>query len=274
MVTFFNDHDQVAAEQSKGAVRARSGTRSRHAECPRCAGAHVMTLGIPCIYYGTEQSFDGHGSGDGADRFIREAMFGGEFGSFASRQRHFFNEDTAVYRELAKIIQLRQEDRIYTRGRQFLRPISGDGINFGFPAMIGDQLISIVPWSRLLDDQEVVLAINTDVNQPRTAWVTIDASLHTADDRTDLRLLHRRRANRHRRGDRSQERFERADDAAARWLRDLPVGSLRRRAHKNEVIGAGSAVAAVDDQRVRSRFGHLEVRVLPAQRSKHLLPLR
>ena len=47
--------------------------------------------------------------------------------------------------------------------------------------MMGGQLQSVVPWSRLLDDEEVVLAINTDMNQARTAWVTIDASLH-ADD--------------------------------------------------------------------------------------------
>ena len=180
VVTFFNDHDQV----SRGQNKARFCADPAAAKGVLAALAlNVMTLGIPCIYYGTEQSFDGHGSGDGADRFIREAMFGDEFGSFASRQRHFFNEDRIVFREIAKIVQLRQSDRIYTRGRQFLRPISGDGVNFGLPAMMGDQLLSVVPWSRLLDDQEVVLAINTDMHQPRTAWVTIDASIHTVSDR-------------------------------------------------------------------------------------------
>lgn len=47
-----------------------------------------MTLGIPCIYYGSEQCFDGQG---GSDRYIREAMFGGEFGAFRTRGVHFFN---------------------------------------------------------------------------------------------------------------------------------------------------------------------------------------
>jgi len=28
---------------------------------------NATTLGIPCIYYGTEQMFDGEGGGDGAD---------------------------------------------------------------------------------------------------------------------------------------------------------------------------------------------------------------
>ena len=126
---------------------------------------NVMTLGIPCIYYGTEQSFDGHGAGDGADRFIREAMFGGEFGAFASRERHFFDEDSPSTASSRRSCRLRQADRIYTRGRQFLRPDLGRRRRLRPPAMIGGQLLSVVPWSRLLDDQEAVLAINTDMDQ-------------------------------------------------------------------------------------------------------------
>ena len=180
VVTLFNDHDQV----SKGQNKARFCADPAKAKGVVSALAlNVMTLGIPCIYYGTEQSFDGQGSGDGADKFIREAMFGGEFGSFGSRERHFFDEDHQVYRELQKILKLREADRIYTRGRQFLRPISGDGFNFGLPLMLGGQILSVVAWSRLLDDQEAVLAINTDMDSHRSAWVTVDASLHTVNDK-------------------------------------------------------------------------------------------
>jgi hypothetical protein len=180
IVTLFNDHDQV----SKGQNKARFCADTAEAKGVLSGlTLNVMSLGIPCIYYGTEQSFDGHGSGDGADRFIREAMFGGEFGAFASRGRHFFDEDNDVYKELQKILQIRREDRIYSRGRQYLRPISGDGNNFGDPQMFGGQILSIVPWSRILDDQEVLLAINTDMDSARTAWVTIDASLHTVNDK-------------------------------------------------------------------------------------------
>ena len=180
IVTLFNDHDQV----SKGTNKARFCADTTKAKGVLSALAlNVMTLGIPCIYYGTEQSFDGHGSGDGADQYIREAMFGGEFGAFASRHRHFFEEGSHVYQEFQKILKLRSSDRIYTRGRQFLRPISGDGINFGLPVMLGGQILSLVPWSRLLDDQEAVMAINTDMEVARTSWVTIDASMHKASDK-------------------------------------------------------------------------------------------
>ena len=59
---------------------------------------NATTLGIPCIYYGSEQLFDGSG---GSDRYLRECMFGGAFGAFRSRGRHFFREDQWLYRELA-----------------------------------------------------------------------------------------------------------------------------------------------------------------------------
>jgi glycosidase len=119
VVTVLNDHDQV----SKGQDKARFCADKAKAKAVLSALAvNVMTLGIPCIYYGTEQSFDGHGTGEGADRYIRESMFGGEFGSFASRGRHFFDENSPVYIELQKILNIRNTDRIYTRGRQYRRP--------------------------------------------------------------------------------------------------------------------------------------------------------
>ena len=40
----------------------------------------------------------------------------------------------------------------------------------------------MVPWSRILDESELVLAINTDAQAPRTAWVTIDDALHRIGD--------------------------------------------------------------------------------------------
>lgn len=177
VVTMFDDHDQVE----------KGGNKSRF-----CAGENgekvvlnalafnALTLGIPCIYYGTEQCFNGHGD---SDRYLREAMFGGEFGSFESRDRHFFNSEHPVYQELAKILEIRQQKLTLRRGRQYLRPISGNGVDFGLPQIEGYQIRSIVPWSRLLDKVEIVVALNTDYDHPQTAWVIIDNSLHTTGAR-------------------------------------------------------------------------------------------
>ena len=177
IVTLFDDHDQVR----KGPHKARF--------CADDAGKKLLlnalalnatTLGIPCIYYGTEQSFDGAGEND---RYIRESLFGGMFGAFRSCDRHFFDEDTPVYREFANILAIRQEKIALRRGRQYLREISGDGQHFGLPHMIGGAIRSVVPWSRIFNDQEMLLAINTDPDQPRTAWVIVDYNLHAVGDR-------------------------------------------------------------------------------------------
>ena len=176
VVTLFDDHDQVR----KGNQKARfcAGSQDWPKLLINVLALNATTLGIPCIYYGSEQGFDGQGDND---RYIREAMFGGEFGAFRTRQRHFFNEDQPVYRELAKILALRKEKIALRRGRQYLREISGDGQNFGYPVMLGGRMLSVVPWSRSFDDQNLLLALNTDPNQSRSAWVDLDANNYPAE---------------------------------------------------------------------------------------------
>lgn len=73
---------------------------------------------------------------------------------------------------------------VLRRGRQYLREISApeNGVNFGLPEMIGGQIHSVVPWSQIFNDQEMLLTINTDYDQPRTAWMKIDNDLHKAGD--------------------------------------------------------------------------------------------
>ncbi len=177
VVTMFDDHDQIR----RGNCKARfCADEDGGKQVLNALALDVTTMGIPCIYYGSEQSFDGQGD---SDRYIRETMFGGEFGAFRSRNRHFFNEDYLVYQELAKILQIRKERVTLRRGRQYIRQISGDGIHFGLPCMIGNRIRSIVPWSRVFDGQEILVLINTDCQSPASAWVTIDNSLHQAGEK-------------------------------------------------------------------------------------------
>jgi len=174
VVTMFDDHDQVR----KGKQKARFCAHDEgHRVILNALALNATTMGIPCVYYGSEQAFDGEG---GNDRYLREAMFGGKFGAFRSRNRHCFREDFPVYQELAKILKIRQEKLPLRRGRQFLRKISGDGVQFGLPEMVEGQIRSVVPWSRVFNDREILLAINTDQDHARTAWVTIDDGLHQA----------------------------------------------------------------------------------------------
>ena len=179
VVTMFDDHDQVRKGQHKARFCA---DRDASKVVFNALALNAMTLGIPCIYYGSEQCFDGNGEGDGADRYLRESMFGGDFGAFASRGRHFFDESNPVYQQLAKVLTLRKDNIILKRGRQYLREVSGptDGVNFGLPTMVGGEIRFVVPWSRIFSGKEVLLAISTDYSQSSTAWVTIDDALHNA----------------------------------------------------------------------------------------------
>ena len=98
VVTSYDDHDQVRKGENKARFAADLEGR---ALALAALVANATTLGIPCIYYGTERCFDGRG---GNDRYIREAMFGGSFGAFRSADRHCFNETTSTYVELAAVL--------------------------------------------------------------------------------------------------------------------------------------------------------------------------
>ena len=178
LVTSVDDHDHV----DQGSQKHRFCAFGFQKLALTVMALNATTLGIPCIYYGTEQLFDGEGGGDGSDRYIREAMFGGEFGAFRSRGCHCFDESQPVYQQIAEVHAIRQKLLTLRRGRQFLRQISGDGVNFGFPQVGGNRMLSIVAWSRIFNDNELLCAINTDPDHDTTAFVTIDYSLHATGD--------------------------------------------------------------------------------------------
>ncbi len=84
-------------------VEPHFGTREDLQEVVPVAHAHGIyaILDIILNHAGNVFSYAG-------DRYIRESMFGGEFGAFRTRGVHFFNEDNPVYQELAKILDIRR----------------------------------------------------------------------------------------------------------------------------------------------------------------------
>lgn len=175
VVTMIDDHDQVRKGNNKARFCAAADGLDGHKLITSAIALNLCTLGIPCIYYGSEQAFDGAGN---SDKYIREAMFGGEFGPFRSRNRHCFDVDNPIYQQLAKVIKIREDNIALRRGRQYLREISADGVGFGIPFKMGPRMLSVVAWSRIFADTEFLCAVNTDPNQALSAWVTIDMGLH------------------------------------------------------------------------------------------------
>ncbi|MBS1660650.1 MAG: alpha-amylase, partial [Bacteroidetes bacterium] len=97
---------------------------------------------------------------------------------------HFFDVSAPVYEEVGRLTAIRRSHITLRRGRQYLRPISGDGHGFGLPDFVqgASRISSVIAWSRVLDDEEIIVAMNTDTVNSLSVWVTIDNELHKAGD--------------------------------------------------------------------------------------------
>jgi hypothetical protein len=99
-------------------------------------------------------------------------------GPFRSHNRHFFDESKATYRGFSEVATIRRKEIALRRGRQFLREISGNGTDFGFPYKLGsDKTKTVIAWSRIIDGVEVLCAMNTDTDATGVAWVTVDSEI-------------------------------------------------------------------------------------------------
>ena len=183
VVTLFDDHDQVGVRHKFRFCGRDDGYRY----LAPALGLNLTSAGIPCLYYGTEQGFNGadHRSGDDdsySDVFLRECMFGGPFGSLQSSGRHFFSEEHEMYRLVQAVSALRRRHIALRRGRQYLREVSasGEAGDFHYPQPLGGALRWVVAWSRIFAERECLCAINTDAERALSVWVTVDHALHPA----------------------------------------------------------------------------------------------
>lgn len=194
-VSVLDDHD-MSCKSHKERFAAGNDTPHRFWQAANAVAIQLLTPGIPCLYYGTEQGFDGNeGYHDygiepqrfGEDRYVREGMFGGAFGAFATSGCHFFDTNHPTYLRIAAINRLRRREdplgRTLRLGICYPRETSICGAPFGLPGA-GE----VFAWSRVLPYVEVVVAMNTHGLEPRGAEVTVDATLHKQGH---LRVLYR-----------------------------------------------------------------------------------
>ena len=198
-ISILDDHDHVFGLKLRFSVDASSDHQI-------VAGVtlQLLTLGIPCIYYGTEQMLAGPEPEErkwlpewgASDRYLREAMFGPEhprrhgregmsdapaafdadwpgFGPFGTAGRHCFDAKSPAYVRIAALTAIRRDYPALRYGRQYLRPISFLGQPFDFYGP-GE----IVAWSRILDDEEMLCVLNAHGTDARGADVLVDAALN------------------------------------------------------------------------------------------------
>ena len=198
-VSVLDDHDHVFGEKLRFSTKAASDH-----QVAAGVGIQLCTLGIPCIYYGTEQSLGGPepservwlpGFGSN-DRYLRETLFGAAhplksgrdglpgssdrfdtelpgFGPFGTAGQHCFDTASPAYRRIQRLAQARAEFPALRFGRQYLRPVSFLGRPFAVHA--GGEIIA---WSRILHDEEVLVVLNPHGRETRGADILVDASLN------------------------------------------------------------------------------------------------
>lgn len=169
LITFLDNHDQIGMDYKR-----RFAAGAPDEQVIAGVGYLLCALGTPCIYYGTEQGFAGEGGGD---EFIREAMF-----DLADNSSNLLNPDCAIYREIEKIAKLNKELEALRFGRMYFREISGNGVDFGLPQ---GQPCTLA-FSRILADQEVLVAYNTSTTESRSDFVVVDNTIQKAGAHMDF----------------------------------------------------------------------------------------
>jgi hypothetical protein len=185
VVTMFDDHDMVSLPlPHKYRFAADKETKEF------LAGAvflNVFTLGIPCLYYGTEAGFDGWGDDDA---YVRECMFAGDFGAFRTRGKHHFDENRPLFQSIARMLSLRKSHLTLVHGRQYLRPMAPDlEAPFALPVKIeGGRLEELVVWSRVHSGEEWVLGLSTHLSETLERYVCVDKVLHQPGDVFEVKM--------------------------------------------------------------------------------------
>jgi len=160
-VSFLDNHDQA---QRFG----YTGPSQLDAQIAMGLAVLFSLPGIPCVYYGTEQGLSGHKTPQQSDdSMVREALWGKPDG---------FATGHPLCLALQAIGAVRQQQAALRYGRYYFRPLSGDGVNFGlssFPT-------GVLAFSRILNDQEVVVVANTDPLRSFAGAVVVDLAINAA----------------------------------------------------------------------------------------------
>lgn len=163
-VTFLDNHDQM-----QRFYYVDPGDPRRYDDQFRLGLGCLFTLqGIPCIYYGTEQGLHGMGS---SLEHVREALWG-KAGAATFDPTHSF------YQDIRRLNAIRLREPALRYGRQYFRPISGNGMEFGVSRFAP----GVLAFSRILNDREVVIVANASTTSGWQGEVLVDYALNPTDE--------------------------------------------------------------------------------------------
>lgn len=202
-VSVNEDHDSVMGRKVRFSAEIPEDLASKPYQVTAATSIQLFSLGIPCIYSGTEQAlcgpetFNQHwcpGWGS-SDYYLREAMFGPEhprpnatnhtleeqlsgfdslpgFGPCGTAGYECFDSNHPAFVRIQAAITLRKNEPALRFGRQYLRQVD-KGEWWDYPDAGG-----LVPWSRILDTREILCIVNSDGAYKRSARIVVDAGLN------------------------------------------------------------------------------------------------
>lgn len=210
-VSILDDHDHVMGEKVRFSAEIPDHSNVKDYQVVIPTAIQLFTLGIPCLYYGTEQALAGPAqsqirfllnqgwkdSQNAGDRYLRETLFGPDhpradfhnaleiqlsnkdqslpgFGPFGTTGKHCFDTNSPAYIRIASLCNIRQQHLILRSGRQYTRQIRVPGQQFTLP-LAGD----LLAWSRILDYQEAICIVNPNGgdNAHRSGDVIVSSEL-------------------------------------------------------------------------------------------------
>ncbi len=157
LVTFVDNHDQVGE-----IVKHRFGHDALPEQVIAGMAFLLCSLGTPCIYYGTEQGFQGCGTGD---YFVRECMF-----SLHDFNANVLNPESSIYKAISAIAGFRKTSAILKFGRMYMRETSSDGISFHLP----DCPKCTLAFSRVLFNEEILVVYISSTSDAKVEYIQID----------------------------------------------------------------------------------------------------
>ena len=203
-VSVNEDHDSVMGRKVRFSAEIPDTLATKPYQVAAATSIQLFSLGIPCIYAGTEQALCGpevsqqHWCPDwgGSDRYLREAMFGPEhprpdarsnsmkaqlteldplpgFGPCGTVGFECFDPKHPAFVRIQAAIALRQTEAVLRFGRQYLRQIQKSGGWWDYPGA-GE----LVPWSRLLDVREALCIVNVNATDKRGGRIIVDTQLN------------------------------------------------------------------------------------------------
>jgi glycosidase len=217
-VSILDDHDHVFGSKVRFSAEIPDGSPVKDHQVAAATAFQLFTLGIPCIYYGSEQAFAGpahnqlrllfaEGWNDprnGGDRFLRETMFGPDhprarhdrdlatqlaefdealpgFGPFGTFGADVFDAASPAYRRIAALCDARARHAVLRIGRQYARQTRVFGPGFAFPPA-GE----LAAWSRLLDTTEALVVVNPNGEAARGGQVIVSGELWAPGDELEV----------------------------------------------------------------------------------------